>query len=151
MSSKYEYPAFCASAYRKVLDMDFSQNDMKMFNDIDSAVGILRGMTGDVSGYNNFLNLIRKLTFCNISKREGKLLVILLGYYLGKHRILYFSGKWNNREYVQTVINNENDIRKRDLEYLKRKLVEYFSTQFNKFATELSDDILDALKERHLL
>ena len=84
MSSKYEYPAFCASAYRKVLDMDFSQNDMKMFNDIDSAVGILRGMTGDVSGYNNFLIRIRKLTFCNISKREGKLLVILLGYYLGK-------------------------------------------------------------------
>ena len=68
-----------------------------------------------------------------------------------KRRILYFSGKWNNKEYVQTVINNENDIRKRNLEYLKRKLVEYFSTQFNKFATELSDDILDALKERHLL
>lgn len=151
MSSKYEYPDFCASAYRKVIDMDFSPNYMKMFNDIDSAVGILRGMTGDVSGYNNFLNLLRKLTFCNVSKREGKLLVILLGYYLGKHRILYFSGKWNNKEYVQSIIDNKNDIRKRDLEYLKRKLIEYFTTQFNKFATELSDDILDALKERNLL
>lgn len=151
MSSKYEYPAFCTSAYRKVIDMDFSPNHTKMFNDIDSAVGILCGMTGDVSGYNNFLNLLRKLTFCNVSKREGKLFVILLGYYLGKHGILYFSGKWNNKEYVQSIIDNKNDIRKRDLEYLKRKLIEYFTTQFNKFATELSDDILDALKERNLV